>query len=426
MKILIVGGGGREHALASKIAENPEVERLYAAPGNGGLASIATLVPLGATDVAGIVCFCVREGIDYVVVAQDDPLCLGMVDALAAVGIPAFGPSKAAAQIEGSKVFAKRLMKENGIPTAAFEAFDALEPALCYARSAVYPLVVKADGLALGKGVSICQTPEEAEAALREMMVEGKFGASGRRVVLEECLQGPEVSVLTFTDGKTIVPMVASMDHKRALDGDQGPNTGGMGAVAPNPYYTSEIAARAMREIFLPTVEAMNAAGREFRGCLYFGLMLTAEGPKVIEYNCRFGDPETQAVLPLLQSDLLTILRATSEGRLGEVEVRFSQEASCCLVLASGGYPTHYEKGYPIEGLESAGVQAQVFHAGTALGEDGVLRTSGGRVLGVTATAPTLREAIDRAYAAAESIRFEGCFCRGDIGQRALRAKEEN
>ena len=424
MKILIVGGGGREHAIAEKIAENPAVEKIWAAPGNGGMASFCELVPLKATDVDGVVCFAKEHAVDYVVVAQDDPLCLGMVDALAQVGIPAFGPDKKAAEIEGSKIFAKNLMKKYGIPTARFETFDSFEAALQYVRTdAPCPLVVKADGLALGKGVLICQTRDEAEDALRQMMLDRKFGASGSRVVIEEFLTGPEVSVLAFTDGKIIVPMVSSMDHKRALDGDQGLNTGGMGTIAPNPFYTKEVAERTYREIMLPTVAAMNAEGRPFKGCLYFGLMITADGPKVIEYNCRFGDPETQVVLPLLKSDLLTVMLATTHGTLEETEVSFSDGAACCVVLASGGYPVKYTSGYEISGLDEASARAHLYHAGTKVNEAGKIVTSGGRVLGVTCTAPTLAEAIRKAYAAADLVSFTDRQMRRDIGQRALKAE---
>ena len=423
MKILIVGGGGREHAIAQEIVKNPLVEKLYAAPGNGGMAEISQLVPLKATDVEGVVRFAKEEGIDYVIVAQDDPLCLGMVDALEAVGIPAFGPTKAAAQIEGSKVFAKDLMKRYGIPTAAYESFDSYDAALSYVRTqAPCPLVVKADGLALGKGVLICETREEAEEALKTIMLDKKFGSSGNRVVIEEFLTGPEVSVLAFTDGRTIKPMVSSMDHKRALDGDKGLNTGGMGTVAPNPYYTPEIAERARKEIFLPTVEAMKREGRPFKGCLYFGLMITAQGPKVIEYNCRFGDPETQVVLPLMKSDLLSVMLATTNGTLDQTPVAFSDECACCVILASGGYPVSYKSGYPISGLNEAAAQARVYHAGTKKNENGETVTAGGRVLGVTACAPTLQEAIEKAYAAADKISFTDRHLRRDIGQRALKA----
>ena len=421
MKVLIVGGGGREHAIATKIAENPTVEKLYAAPGNGGMASICELVPLKATDVEGIVAWAKDNAIDFVVVAPDDPLCLGMVDALKAVGIPAFGPEKNAAVIEGSKVFSKNLMKKYGIPTAAYETFDDYDAAVAYLENAAYPIVVKADGLALGKGVLICPDKASAVEAVASMMKEAKFGASGARVVIEEFLTGPEVSVLAFTDGKVVKPMVSSMDHKRALDHDEGLNTGGMGTIAPNPCYTPELAERCMKEIFLPTIAAMNAEGRTFRGCLYFGLMMTESGPKVIEYNCRFGDPETQVVLPLLKSDLLTIMQSTVNGTLADTPVVFDEGAACCVVLASGGYPVSYKSGYPISGLEEAGKTATVFHAGTKLA-DGSIVTAGGRVLGVTATASTLPEAIDRAYAAAEKITFTDRHMRHDIGQRALKA----
>ena len=359
---------------------------------------------------------------DYVVVTPDDPLCLGLVDLLAARGIPAFGPDKAAARIEGSKVFAKDLMRRYGIPTARYETFDDVEAALSYVRKAPCPVVVKADGLALGKGVLICETNAQAEAAVIEMMKNGKFGASGSRVVVEEFLEGPEVSVLCFTDGTAIRPMASSMDHKRALDGDRGLNTGGMGVIAPNPYYTPEMAARCMEEIFLPTLAAMREEGCPFRGCLYFGLMITKDGPKVIEYNCRFGDPETQAVLPLLESDLFAIMRATTEGTLSQADVRFRDGASCCVVLASGGYPEKYETGKPISGIPEAEKSAYVYHAGTKMLEDGTLVTSGGRVLGVTAVADDLPKAIRLAYEAADHIRFDGLHRREDIGARALKA----
>ncbi len=426
MKVLVVGGGGREHAIIRKLKESPLAPQLYAAPGNGGISYDAQCVPIAATDVAGMVDFAVREGIDYAVVAPDDPLVLGMVDALAARGIPAFGPDKAAAVIEGSKVFSKKLMQRYGIPTARCEVFDNAEAAEGYVRqNTAWPLVVKADGLALGKGVVICEDEAAALAAVREMMREGKFGASGSRVVMEEFLTGPEVSVLCFTDGKTIVPMVSSMDHKRALDGDKGLNTGGMGTVAPNPYYTAEIAAVCMKTIFGPTVDAMNAEGRTFKGCLYFGLMLTPDGPKVIEYNCRFGDPETQVVLPLLESDLLAVMQAVTSGTLAETDVKFSEKSAACVILASGGYPQHYEKGKPIAGLAKGQLPqggATVYHAGTALAGDGALVTAGGRVLGVTAMADDLPAALAAAYKAADGIAFEGLHRRADIGQRALAA----
>ena len=384
MKVLVVGGGGREHAIIRKLKESPRRPALYAAPGNGGIASDAVCVPIAATDVAGVVSFAVQEGIDYVVVAPDDPLVLGMVDALAEKGIPAFGPNKAAAILEGSKVFSKNLMKKYGIPTAAYETFADAGEAAAYVRATrKYPLVVKADGLALGKGVLICEDEAAALAAVKSIMEDRQFGASGSRIVIEEFLTGPEVSVLSFTDGKTVVPMVSSMDHKRALDGDRGLNTGGMGTIAPNPYYTPQIAQVCMETIFKPTVAAMNAEGRPFKGCLYFGLMLTPDGPKVIEYNCRFGDPETQVVLPLLESDLLAVMQAATNGTLAQTEVKFSGQSAACVVLASGGYPQHYEKGKPITGLADGqlpGGGATVYHAGTALA-DNVLVTSGGRVL---------------------------------------------
>ncbi len=425
MKVLVVGGGGREHAIIRKLKENPRITELFAAPGNGGIGYDALRVPLAATQVEEIAAWAGENKMDYVVVAPDDPLALGLVDKLAEKGIPAFGPTAAAAQIEASKAFSKDLMKKYHIPTAAYETFTDVEAAKAYlAANGKWPIVVKADGLALGKGVIICQTPEEALNAVEEMMVGGKFGASGSTVVIEEFLTGPEVSVLAFTDGKTMMPMVSSMDHKRALDHDEGLNTGGMGTIAPNPYYTPDIAARCMKEIFLPTMAAMNAEGRTFKGCLYFGLMLTPDGPKVIEYNCRFGDPETQVVLPLLESDLFTIMEAVTQERLGEVEVKFSTGAAACVVLASGGYPEHYEKGKVISGLEKgqlSGADAVIYHAGTDQ-KGGQLVTSGGRVLGVAATADTLKAAVDKAYAAAEGIAFEGLHKRNDIGARALAA----
>ncbi len=419
MKIMVVGGGGREHAIIRSLKKNPEAEVIYALPGNGGIARDAVCVPIGAKDIDGIVAFAKEKGIGYAVVAPDDPLALGCVDALEAAGIPAFGPRKNAAVIESSKVFAKDLMKKYGIPTAAYEVFDRPDAALKYLETAPLPAVVKADGLALGKGVLICPTREEAFAAVRSIMEERQFGDSGSRIVIEEFLEGPEVSVLSFTDGETVIPMISSMDHKRAGDGDTGLNTGGMGTVAPNPYYTPETAERCMREIFLPTIRAMKQEGRPFRGCLYFGLMITADGPKVIEYNCRFGDPETQVVLPLLESDLLTVMRATTEGKLAETEVRFSGRHACCVILASKGYPEHYEKGYAITVPEE--VWPCTFVAGAAE-KDGRLVTSGGRVLGVTAVADTLQDAVREAYGLADRISFENRYLRRDIGQRALKA----
>ena len=419
MKVLVVGGGGREHAIIRKIKENKEVEKIWAVPGNGGIAMDAECVDIGAKDVDGIVKLAVEKGIDYAVVAPDDPLVLGCVDALEAKGIPCFGPRANAAIIEGSKVFSKNLMKKYGIPTAAYEVFDNAEDALSYLETAPIPTVVKADGLALGNGVIIAQTRDEAMEAVKSIMLDKQFGASGNQIVIEEFLTGPEVSVLSFTDGTTVKPMVSSMDHKRAGDHDTGLNTGGMGTVAPNPYYTEEIAKECMETIFLPTIRAMKAEGREFRGCLYFGLMLTPDGPKVIEYNCRFGDPETQVVLPLLESDLLDIMRTVTEGRLAEQEVRFSDGHACCVVLASEGYPVKYEKGYEIDIPED--VLPHVYVAGATL-KDGTLKTNGGRVLGVTATADTLQKAVDMAYERAEQVTFGNRYFRHDIGQRALNA----
>lgn len=428
MKVLVVGGGGREHAILRKLKESPLCTELWAAPGNAGIGCDAHCKAIAATDIDALTAFAREQAFDYVVVAPDDPLALGLVDRLKEIGIPAFGPSKAAARIEASKVFSKTLMRKYGIPTADYEVFDDPAAAIAYIRQrGVYPVVVKADGLALGKGVLICEDEAAAEAAVREIMVEAKFGASGRRVVVEEFLTGPEVSVLSFTDGKTLVPMLSSMDHKRALDGDAGLNTGGMGVIAPNPYYTAAIAARCMDEIFLPTIQAMQAEGCPFTGCLYFGLMLTPAGPKVIEYNCRFGDPETQGVLPLLDSDLLEIMLACTEGRLHEIPVQWKPGAAACVVLASGGYPAAYQKGKPISGLGADGQlpgqpEITVYHAGTASGADGGFVTNGGRVLGVTATALTLPEALKKAYAAADKISFENLHRRSDIGQRALAA----
>ena len=419
MKIMVVGGGGREHAIIKKLKENPSAAEIYALPGNGGIAADATCVNIKATDIPAIVDFAVSNAIDYAVVAPDDPLVLGCVDALNEKGIPCFGPKANAAIIEGSKVFAKNMMKKYGIPTAAYEVFDDMDAALSYLETAPVPTVIKADGLALGKGVIIAQTREEAKDAVRSMM-EGKiFGASGDHIVIEEFLTGPEVSVLSFTDGKTIVPMISSMDHKRAGDNDTGLNTGGMGTVAPNPYYTAEVADRCMNEIFLPTVAAMNAEGRTFQGCLYFGLMITPNGPKVIEYNCRFGDPETQVVLPLLETDLLEIMQATTNGTLADLDVKFADKHACCVILASAGYPTSYKKGFEITMTEEAA--ACTFVAGAAL-KDGKLVTSGGRVTGTTAIADSLSEAIAEAYRLSDGVQFENAYRRTDIGQRALQA----
>ncbi len=421
MKLLVVGSGGREHAIIKKLLENPTVEKIYALPGNGGIANDAECVNIGAKDIDGIVKFAVENKINYAVVAPDDPLVLGCVDALEAKGIPCFGPKANAAIIEGSKVFSKNLMKKYGIPTAAYEVFDSAEKALEYLATAPIPTVVKADGLALGKGVIVCMTRDEALAAVKEIMQDKKFGDSGNQVVIEEFLEGPEVSVLSFTDGKTVIPMVSSMDHKRALDNDEGLNTGGMGTVAPNSYYTEDVAERCMKEIFLPTINAMNKEGRTFKGCLYFGLMITKDGPKVIEYNCRFGDPETQVVLPLLKSDLLTVMRATTNGTLDNTKVEFDSGCACCVIMASKGYPVAYEKGY--EMTIPADVLPSVYVAGASL-KDGRLVTNGGRVLGVTAVAPTLENAISAAYEKVEKISFENAFYRRDIGKRALSAKK--
>ena len=421
MNIMVVGGGGREHAIIKKLKENPRVETIYALPGNGGIAQDAVCVAIGAKDLDGICAFAAGHKIDYAVVAPDDPLVLGLVDRLEAIGIPCFGPRKSAAIIEGSKAFSKALMKKYGIPTAAYEIFTDMDAAIAYVRSGSGAVVVKADGLALGKGVFVCADRDEAEQAVRSIMGERIFGESGAKVVIEEFLEGPEVSVLSFTDGNVVVPMISSMDHKRALDADEGPNTGGMGTIAPNPFYTPEVAGRCMKEIFLPTIRAMKAEGRTFRGCLYFGLMITKDGPKVIEYNCRFGDPETQVVLPLLKTDLLTVMQATTNGTLDQLTVEFDPGAACCVILASGGYPTHYEKGKEIVVTDEEKLKgATVYHAGTAL-KDGRLVTSGGRVLGVTCTAPSLEEAVKRAYDAASGIAFEGVHFRKDIGARALR-----
>ena len=422
MKLMVVGGGGREHAIIKSLLKNPEIEKIYALPGNGGIEQDAECVSIGAKDIPAQVKFAQENRIDYAVIAQDDPLALGAVDALAAVGIPSFGPCAKAAEIESSKVFSKNLMKKYGIPTAAYEVFDDPEKALEYLETAPVPIVVKADGLALGKGVTVAFTKEDAQAAVRAAMEDKVFGDSGSRIVIEEYLEGPEVSVLSFTDGRTLVPMVSSMDHKRAGDGDKGPNTGGMGTVAPNPYYTEDIAAECMEKIFLPTVRAMQAEGRPFRGCLYFGLMLTKDGPKVIEYNCRFGDPETQVVLPLLESDLFTIMKATTDGTLENAEVRFSDGSACCVVMASAGYPVKYDKGFEIS--IPAELKDYVYSAGTAL-KDGKLVTNGGRVLGVVATADSLKEAIDKAYERAKLIQFDNAYFRKDIGRRALDAQED-
>ena len=418
---MVVGGGGREHAIIKKIKENKNVEKIYALPGNGGIAADAECVDIGAKDIEKITVFAKENGIDYAIVAPDDPLVLGAVDSLQAAGIPCFGPEAKAAIIEGSKIFSKNLMKKYGIPTAEYEVFDNEADALKYLENCKYPTVIKADGLALGKGVIIAQTKDEAVKAVRSMMEDMIFGNSGARIVIEEFLTGPEVSVLSFTDGNVVVPMVSSMDHKRAHDNDEGPNTGGMGTVAPNPYYTKEVADECMEKIFLPTIKAMNAEGRTFKGCLYFGLMITKDGPKVIEYNCRFGDPETQVVLPLLESDLLTVMQAVTNGTLADTEVKFSDKCACCVILASKGYPVKYESGYEIVLPETK--DDEVIYVAGAKKDGDRLLSSGGRVLGVTAVAGELKEAIDKAYSLTEKVKFDNGFCRKDIGKRALMRK---
>ena len=423
MNIMVVGGGGREHAIIKKLKKSNNVDKIYALPGNGGIALDAECVDIGAKDIDAIVDFAKNNKIDFAVVAPDDPLVLGAVDALEAVGIPAFGPKKNAAIIEGSKIFSKNLMKKYGIPTAAYEVFEDMDAALSYLATAPIPTVIKADGLALGKGVVIAMTRDEAIDAVHSMMEDKMFGESGSKIVIEEFLEGPEVSVLSFTDGKIVVPMVSSMDHKRALDGDKGLNTGGMGTIAPNPVYTAEIADRCMKEIFIPTMNAMNAEGREFRGCLYFGLMITKDGPKVIEYNCRFGDPETQVVLPLLESDLLDIMIKTAKGELSENDVKFSDGAAACVVVASAGYPGNYEKGYEIT-LPKDIADTEIYVAGAQI-KDGKLVNAGGRVLGVSSTADTLEEALKKAYIGAEKVHFENAFYRHDIGAKAMKILTE-
>ncbi len=423
MRILVVGGGGREHAIIKKLKENKTVTEIFALPGNGGMRDDATLVDIGAKDIPAIVAFAKENAVDYAVVAPDDPLVLGCVDALEAVGIPCFGPRANAAIIEGSKVFSKNLMKKYSIPTAAYEVFNDANDALRYLEDAPIPTVIKADGLALGKGVIIAMTRDEAREAVKSIMQDKVFGKSGENIVIEEFLEGPEVSVLSFTDGECVVPMISSQDHKRAGDGDTGLNTGGMGTVAPNPYYTEDIARECMQTIFLPTIRAMKAEGRTFRGCLYFGLMLTKDGPKVIEYNCRFGDPETQVVLPLLKSDLLTVMQATTNGTLSQTPVEFSDANACCVIMASAGYPSSYEKGFPLTIPDE--IKDSVFVAGASV-KDGVLVTNGGRVLGATYVSDTLENAIAGAYGMVNTIKFENAYYRHDIGARALKAKENN
>ena len=422
MKIMVVGGGGREHAIIKKLKESKRVTEIYARPGNGGMANDAICVPVGAKDIDAIVKFAIDNKIDYAVVAPDDPLVLGCVDALNEVGVPCFGPTKAAAIIEGSKVFSKNLMKKYGIPTASYEVFTNPVDALKYLEDSPVPTVIKADGLALGKGVVIAFTKEEAIDAVKSIMEDKKFGDSGNNIVIEEFLTGPEVSVLAFTDGKVVKPMVSSMDHKRALDNDMGLNTGGMGTIAPNPYYTKEIADECMEKIFIPTINAMNKEGRTFKGCLYFGLMLTPNGPKVIEYNCRFGDPETQVVLPLLEGDLFEIMQSVTNETLADCDVKFADKSACCVIMASKGYPEKYENGFEI--VIPSEISNGVYVAGAKIA-DGKLLSAGGRVLGVTAIAENLKSAIEKAYENVKMIKFDNAFYRNDIGQRALKATEE-
>ncbi len=418
MKVMVVGSGGREHAIIKKLKESNEIDEIFALPGNGGMADDATLVNVGAKDIDGLVKFATENAIDFAVVAPDDPLVLGAVDKLNEAGIECFGPVAAAAIIEGTKVFSKNLMKKYNIPTAQYEVFSNMDEALAYIKTAPIPTVIKADGLALGKGVIIANTLEEAEDAIHSMMEDKVFGESGSNVVIEEFLTGPEVSVLAFTDGNVVKPMISSMDHKRAFDNDEGLNTGGMGTVAPNPYYTPEVAEVCMEKIFLPTIRAMKAEGREFRGCLYFGLMITSDGPKVIEYNCRFGDPETQVVLPLLESDLFTVMKATARGELDKTEVKFSDKSACCVILASKGYPVKYESGFELD-LPETDADSEIFVAGAKLDGDKLL-SAGGRVLGVTAVAENLETAVKNAYTLTDKVGFENGFCRRDIGKKAL------
>ncbi len=422
MKIMVVGGGGREHAIIKKLKENKTVTEIFALPGNAGMAKDAVLVDIGAKEIDKIVAFAKENNIDYAVVAPDDPLVLGAVDALEEAGIKCFGPKKDAAIIEGSKVFSKNLMKKYNIPTAEYEVFNDIESALKYLETAPIPTVIKADGLALGKGVIIALTREEAIDAVKSMMEDKVFGASGDNIVIEEFLEGPEVSVLSFTDGKTVVPMISSMDHKRAGDNDTGLNTGGMGTIAPNPYYTKEIAEECMEKIFVPTINAMNSEGRTFKGCLYFGLMLTKNGPKVIEYNCRFGDPETQVVLPLLKTDLLTVMQAVTNETLNEINVEFMDKNACCVIMASKGYPQSYDKGF--EMIIPENITNSVYVAGASF-KNNKLVTNGGRVLGATAVSETLEDAIKKAYEMVKTISFENAYYRNDIGQKALKAKGE-
>lgn len=417
MNIMVIGGGGREHAIIKSIKKNPSVEKIYALPGNGGISMDATCIDIGATDLEKILDFAKGNSIDYAIVAPDDPLVMGLVDMLEEAGVPCFGPSKAAAIIEGSKAFSKEMMKAYGIPTAEYEIFNDISSAYDYVEKCNIPVVIKADGLALGKGVIIAETREEAKAAIKSIMEDKAFGKSGDTIVIEEFLRGPEVSILSFTDGNTLIPMVSSMDHKRAKDGDQGLNTGGMGTIAPNPYYTEEIAEICKEEIFLPTMIAMNKEGRKFKGCLYFGLMITEDGPKVIEYNSRFGDPETQVVLPLLKTDLLDIMLNVTNETLDKINVEFSDSTACCVVMASNGYPEHYEKGFEISLPDD---NENIFIAGAKQNQEGKLITSGGRVLGVTEIGDTLQEAISKAYEKVSQVHFDNAFYRKDIGRKAL------
>lgn len=419
MKVLIVGGGGREHAIAWKAAKSPKVEKLYCAPGNAGIAQVAECVNIGVMEFDRLVEFAKEKQVDLTVVAPDDPLAAGAVDAFEAAGLRAFGPRKNAAILEGSKAFSKDLMKKYGIPTAAYETFDSADKALAYLETADMPIVLKADGLALGKGVLICGNLEEAKAGVRSLMLDKQFGSAGSRIVIEEFMTGREVSVLSFVDGRTIRTMTSAQDHKRAKDGDKGLNTGGMGTFSPSPFYTEEVDAFCREHIYQPTVDAMRAEGREFKGVIFFGLMLTDKGPRVLEYNARFGDPETQVVLPRMKNDLVDVMEACIDGTLDQVELEFEDNAAVCVVLASEGYPEHYEKGYKISGLEKFSDEDgyYVFHAGTKFDQNGDVITSGGRVLGVTALGGSLKEARANAYQAAEWVEFENKYMRGDIGK---------
>jgi phosphoribosylamine--glycine ligase len=425
MKVLVVGGGGREHALIRKIKESSKVDEIFCTPGNGGISYDAKCFDVSATDIDGVVDLAKKLSVDLVVVAPDDPLVAGMVDALNDAGFKTFGPRANAAIIEGSKVFSKELMQKYNIPTAEYKVFDNANDAIEYIKEKnEFPTVIKADGLALGKGVIIPENLDDAVTGVKEIMEDKIFGASGNNIVVEEFLTGPEVSVLAFTDGKCVKPMVSSMDHKRALDGDKGLNTGGMGTVSPNPYYTEEVAAECMDKIFMPTINAMNQEGRTFKGCLYFGLMITPKGPKVIEYNCRFGDPETQVVLPRLKTDIIDIFEAINNETLSELDIEWSEKACACVIMASGGYPKSYKKGVEITGLTLGQLDGvTVYHAGTKI-ENDKLVTSGGRVLGVTALGDSLADALKKSYEAVENIHFDNAHYRKDIGKRALEANK--